>query len=201
MESTSDPVGTVSNARVDTVTWKRAAELLGTLHLKEGVARGLLLQNLYFIIKNIPAVRQPRSALKSRIAKFNRTADAISELEAALRDCPFANYDHVSTLITLLPLKAGCDAQVRKWKKGGNKVDIEGLDIAVKLASFYFAATGKAPAPKSGSGYGTFYRFVKAVLAEQSFNADTVTRKGVKLWRDAMNHLPPPKKKPKRAHT
>lgn len=68
--------------------------------------------------------------------------------------------------------------------KGGRPSS--GIDGATGLflAELYYEATGKEPGHKSGVNFGPFYRFVMAALTGTHIPINTVTKKGVNLWKE-----------------
>lgn len=63
--------------------------------------------------------------------------------------------------------------------------------LGYSLARVYHDATGRAPAVKSGSGMGTFFRFVNSTLNAIKRNeesAENVTRNAVSHWKASESH-------------
>lgn len=63
--------------------------------------------------------------------------------------------------------------------------------LGYSLARVYHDATGRAPAVRSGSGMGTFFRFVNSTLKAIKRNdesAENVTRNAVSHWKASESH-------------
>lgn len=75
--------------------------------------------------------------------------------------------------------------------KGGRPPDRISAATGLFLAKLYYEATGKAPGHKSGINGGPFHRFVAAALISTNLTVNTVTKKGVNLWKYQKDCTPP----------